>query len=95
MTRQSIDEFLKETNGNIIYIEQLLNILLDLGYNFEISSEIIKNYAKRYADKVEYFESQLKNKMGEDLADYIILKIRNNIHLMYWKCHEDVVLSRS
>jgi DNA polymerase III alpha subunit len=89
MSKNSIDELLKETDGRIIYIEQLLQLLCNAGYSLQESNIIRKAYAKKQLDKVIEFEKQLENSLGNDIANYLISKIRLDCGSVYWKIHEN------
>lgn len=89
MTKEIIDSILNDTNGEIIYIEQLLSILGSLGYSSQESNSIRKAYAKKYIEVIDVFEQGLKHKFGADVGTYVISKIRKDSVTMYWKCHEE------
>lgn len=89
MSKNSVDELLKETDGRIIYIEQLLKLLQKIGYSLEESNVIRKAYAKKQIDKVNIIETQFKNLLGDDVADYLISKIRSDCGLMHWRIHNN------
>jgi len=89
MNKEYIDSVLKDTDGRIVYCEQLLQLLSEAGYSLEESNIIRKVYAKRQTDKIKEFEKQLENSLGTDIAQYLISKIRFDCQLMYWKVHEN------
>lgn len=89
MLKEKIDDILQETNGSIIYIEQMMSILMELGYSTEDSCMVRKFYGKKQMNKVNIFELQLKNQVGTDLAEFIIAKFRNDSAYAYYKCHEE------
>lgn len=89
MNKENIDEVLKETDGRILYNEQLLQLLCNAGFSLKESNIIRKAYAKRQINKVVEIERQMENSLGKDVADYLISKIRCNYGSMYWKIHEN------
>lgn len=91
MSKDIIDDVLKNTNGRILYIEQLIQIMNEFGFSPKESYSIIKFYAKKKSNKVREFENHLINSFGNDIVEYLVDKIKYDCWRMRWKSQEEAL----
>lgn len=83
--KEEIAKILEETDGELKYCEQMVDILCVCGFSPAEADTIRKDYGKKIAERISKWEEAILDKCGQTLGSELIKSFRERSGALYKK----------